>query len=191
SDRLHSIQVFNKMRCNVLIFDYRGYGRSEGSPSEKGTYLDADAAYDYLMKKGIPEKEIIIFGRSLGGAVAVDLASRNNPSALIIESTFSSIPDMAAKLYPFLPARLLCVIKYDSLMKIEKIKCPLLVVHSPHDEIIPFEMGRKIYEKAKEPKRFLEIIGSHNEGYIDSGNLYEDGILDFISSIERLQKIEP
>ena len=183
SHRLHSIMQFHDLRCNVLIFDYRGYGRSEGKISEEGTYLDGIAAYDYLLSSGISENNIIVFGRSLGGAVAAKIASQRSPAALILESTFTSIPDIGAKIYPFLPVRLLCRIKYNTLSIIDKVKCPVLVVHSPDDEIIPFEMGRKIFEAVKGPKEFLTIRGSHNEGYFISSPDYENGLRNFIESL--------
>ncbi len=189
SHRLHSISVFNRLGCNVLIFDYRGYGKSDGSPSEKGTYLDADAAYGWLMERGIQEKDIVVFGRSLGGAVAAETATGRNPGGLILESTFSSVPDMGAKLYPFLPVRLLCRIRYDTLSKMDRIKCPVLVVHSPDDEMIPFSMGRRMYDAANEPKSFLQIRGSHNEGYFISSPEYENGLGHFI--LQDLTKAPP
>jgi fermentation-respiration switch protein FrsA (DUF1100 family) len=181
SDRIFSIDFFNKLGYDVFIFDYRGYGKSDGTPSEQGTYLDANAAYEYLVeKKGMPEDKIVIFGRSIGGAVAVDLAARVNPAALIVESSFTSVPDMARRIYPFLPTGLICRIKYDSLSKMKAIKCPLLVVHSPDDEMIPFEMGEKLYNASFGQKSFLKISGSHNEGHIESGDAYEDGVGNFL-----------
>ncbi len=184
SHRLDSINIFHKLGYNVLIFDYRGYGKSEGNPSEKGTYLDGDVAYEHLLKKGIAERDIVIFGRSLGGAVAADLASRKKPAGLILESTFTSISDMAATFYPFLPTKLLCKIKYNTIAKVKKIQCPTLIIHSPRDEIIPFQMGQKLYETASQPKYFLEIRGSHNDGYVDSGELYENGLKTFLTTLK-------
>jgi fermentation-respiration switch protein FrsA (DUF1100 family) len=181
SHRLESIKIFNELGMSVLIFDYRGYGKSEGSPSETGTYLDAAAAWDYLadVKKKSPGS-VIIFGRSLGGAVAAELALRKNPAGLIIESSFRSLPDLGKKFYPWLPVRLLARFKYATMDKVASIGCPKLIVHSPEDEIVPFAHGRAIYEQAAPPKEFLEIRGGHNEGFLVSGKLYTEGLEKFL-----------
>lgn len=181
SHRLDSIKIFNGLHLSVLIFDYRGYGKSEGKPSEIGTYLDAEAAWDYLtdIKQKSPEK-IIIFGRSLGGAVAAEIALRKNPAGLIIESGFTSVSDIGTKLYPWLPVRLISKFRYSTIDKIRLIKCRKLIIHSPEDEIIPFEHGRSLYETASPPKEFLVIKGAHNEGFLTSGNTYKEGLKTFL-----------
>ncbi|OGV41881.1 MAG: hypothetical protein A2X48_07650 [Lentisphaerae bacterium GWF2_49_21] len=172
---------FSKMNYNVLLFDYRGYGKSEGSPSEKGTYYDAQTAYDWLMKeKKIPEREIVVMGRSLGGSIAANLAKDNSPRLLILESSFTSTPDVAADAYRIFPVRLLCRYKYNTLDYIGKIKCPVLVIHSPDDEIIPYSHGKKLFSSAKEPKEFLQIRGGHNEGFDDSKEIYIEGLKKFL-----------
>lgn len=186
SHRRHSLEVYYRLGYNCLIIDYRGYGASEGRPGEQGTYLDAQAAWDYLVnERKIAAERIVIFGRSLGGAVAVWLAAQVQPQALVVESTFTSISDMAAKMLPFLPMRWLCRIKYDSLALIDRIKCPLLVIHSPDDEIIPFEQGRRLYEAAKEPKAFYELSGAHNEGFVLEGSKYSSALKEFIANREQ------
>ncbi|NOY81077.1 MAG: alpha/beta hydrolase [Kiritimatiellaeota bacterium] len=173
SDRLDTIQDFHRMGFAVLIFDYRGYGNSPGRPSEKKTYADAEAAWRYLVdtRKTAPER-ICLFGRSLGGAVAARLALGRNPGALVLESTFTSVPDMARRLYPLYPARLLARIRYDTLSIVGRLTCPIIVVHSPDDEIIPYEMGKRLFAAAPGIKRFIEIEGGHNEGFITSGTAY-------------------
>ncbi len=182
SHRLESIQILHQLGLAVFIFDYRGYGQSEGKPSESGTYKDAEAAWQYLVEeRKVSPDRIIIFGRSLGGAVAAWLAQSRTPSALILESTFTSIPDVAAKLYPYLPIRLLVRFKYDTAGHLDKVSCPVLVVHSREDEIMPFSHGQQLFERAMEPKTFLEISGSHNEGFITSGKRYQEGLNTFIS----------
>jgi hypothetical protein len=184
SDRLDSIKIFHALGQSVLIFDYRGYGKSGGgSISENGTYLDAEAAWDYLteVKRKSP-KNIVIFGRSLGGAVAAETALRKGPACLILESTFISVPAIARKYYPWLPAGLIARYRYATLDKIGLIRCPKLIVHSKADEIIPFEHGRKIYEKAVPPKEFLEIKGGHNEGFMLSEEAYREGLRSFLDS---------
>ncbi|MFC2006818.1 alpha/beta hydrolase [Chloroflexota bacterium] len=180
--RLDSIQMFHRLGLAAFIFDYRGYGQSEGKPSESGTYRDVEAAWQYLVKeRQLSPDNIIVFGRSLGGAVAAWQARSNKPGALILESTFTSVPDIAAKLYPFLPVRLLSRFKYDTEGYLEGIKCPVLIVHSPDDEMMPYKHGQRLFEVAAEPKEFLEIRGSHNEGFITSGRHYEEGLSSFIS----------
>lgn len=184
SHRLESILIFHRLGFSTFIFDYRGYGLSSGSPSEAGTYLDAEAAWQYLVdEKQIAPSEIVIFGRSLGGAVAARLASRHSPRGLIIESSFTSVPDLASSLYPWYPVRLLCRFEYDTCGELQQKKCPLLVIHSPDDEIIPYDHGRRLFEKAGEPKRFLKISGDHNAGFFQSGSIYLDGLTEFLDSL--------
>ncbi|PTN36985.1 alpha/beta hydrolase [Desulfonatronum sp. SC1] len=179
--RLDSIRIFRDLGLSVLIFDYRGFGRSEGRPSEFGTYLDAQTAWAFLVEeKGVEPGRIIIFGRSLGGAVAAHLAAHvgreKAPGALILESTFTSLPDMAARLYPFLPVRWLAKYSYNTLGRISDVHAPVLVVHSPGDEIIPYANGQALYAAAPEPKMFLEISGGHNSGFLSSGAVYVEGL---------------
>ena len=184
SHRLDSIRMFHRMGLNVLIFDYRGYGRSEGRPTEAGTYQDAAAAWDYLVEKcGIPAERVIIFGRSLGGAVAAHLAHEHTPGALIVESTFTSAPDLGARLYPFLPVRWLCRFSYDTRSIIGEISCPILVVHSRDDETVPFEFGQALFDAAGADKHFLEISGSHNTVMDTSGSTYTDGLKAFLDTM--------
>ena len=182
SHRLESIQIFHRLGLAIFIFDYRGYGQSEGKPSEHGTYKDAEAAWWYLVEeRQVNANKVIVFGRSLGGAVASWLAHSYTPGALILESAFTSLPDIAAKLYPYLPVRLLLRFKYDTAEYLGRVNCPVLIVHSRDDEIIPFSHGRRLFEVAKQPKQFLEISGTHNEGFITSGRRYEQGLNAFIS----------
>ena len=164
SGRLPTIGLFHAIGMNVMIFDYRGYGRSEGSPGEAGTYRDASAAWDYVTAvRGEKPERIIVFGRSLGGAIAAHLAETKKPAGLILESTFTSVPDMARKMYPVYPTRLLSRVKYDTLKRIDGLECPIMILHSVDDEMIPYEHGRKLFGAAPEPKRFVEMQGSHNE----------------------------
>jgi len=182
SHRLESIQIFHQLGLDVFIFDYRGYGQSEGKPTEQGTYKDAEAAWRYLIEeRQVSPNEVIVFGRSLGGAVASWLVQSHTPGVLILESTFTSLPDIAATLYPYLPVRPLLRFEYDTAAYLSKIDCPVLIVHSRDDEIMPFSHGRRLFEMAKEPKKFLEITGTHNDGFITSGKRYEDGLNAFIS----------
>ncbi len=182
SHRLDSIQIFHQLGLDVFIFDYRGYGQSEGKPTEQGTYKDAEAAWRYLIEeRQVKPNEVIIFGRSLGGAVASWLAQSHTPGGLILESTFTSLPDIAAGLYPYLPVRLLLRFEYNTAEYLGRVDCPVLIVHSRDDEIMPFDHGQQLFESAKEPKKFLETTGTHNNGFITSGKRYEDGLHTFIS----------
>ncbi len=181
SHRLEKLWIYNQLELSVFIIDYRGYGLSEGSPSEQGTYLDAEAAWVYLtQEQQIPATDIIIYGESLGGAVASWLASRVEAGALIVESVFTSIRDMGKHYYPYLPVTLIARIKYPVIEHIKEVQCPVLIIHSPADDIVPFNMGKAVYEAANQPKDFLEIIGDHNGGFLQSGQLYIDGLDRFI-----------
>src|SRR6185369_17276293 len=140
-----------------FIIDYRGYGRSEGKPTEQGLYLDARAAWDYLTtERGVPSQRVIIFGKSLGGAPAIDLASHLEPGGLIVQSSFTSAADMAAVVMPLLP-RVFLHTKMDSVTKISRVHCPKLFIHSRADEVVPFELGHRLYQVAPEPKLFYEV----------------------------------
>jgi len=188
SHRLESIQIFNRLGLDVLIVDYRGYGQSSGRPSEQGTYRDAQAAWDYLVEiRQIAPQRIVVFGRSLGGAVGAWLASQladdEKPAAVIIESSFSSGADMARRLYPIYPARLLTRLRYPVVEYAARLACPVLVIHSRDDEIIPFAMGRAIYDAAGEPKDFIELRGDHNSGFWLSRDVYAAGLDQFLSRV--------
>ncbi|MCZ6879961.1 MAG: alpha/beta hydrolase [Gammaproteobacteria bacterium] len=181
SHRLDSIAIFHELGLDTLIIDYRGYGRSQGKPSERGIYLDAEAAWHYLVSsRGVAADRVIVFGRSLGGAVAAWLANQYTPAALIIESSFSSALDIARKLYPFMPVRLITRLEFPVSLHVSRLQCPLLVVHSRDDEIIPFTMAETIYESAAEPKSLLEIWGDHNNGFLLSRDRYLSGLNEFI-----------
>lgn len=165
SHRIDQLAMFNELKMSSLIFDYRGYGKSSGAPTEEGTYRDAEAAWKYLVEtRGVNPNEIVIFGESLGGAIAAYLAAREKPRALIIASSFTSVPDLASQLYFFFPTRWLARFAYNTREYVKNARCPVLVIHSPDDEIIPFAHGRAIYASANEPKQLLQIQGGHNDG---------------------------
>ena len=167
SHRLDSIEMFHRLGYSTLIFDYRGYGNSGGAPTEQGTYRDAEAAWRYLTEqRHIPSCRIVLFGESLGGAVGAWLAARQKPAALVIASGFTSVPDLAQHIYPYLPVRWLARIRYDTRDNLRSVAAPVLIAHSPEDEIIPFEHGRALYAAANLPKQFLELAGGHNNGFI-------------------------
>jgi fermentation-respiration switch protein FrsA (DUF1100 family) len=167
--RLDYLRMLHELGLATLIIDYRGYGLSSGSPTEQGTYLDAEAMWRHARDVlRFPADRIILFGESLGGGVAAQLAANHRPGALVLASTFTSVPDVGADLYPVLPIRLLAHIRYETLEKLPRISCPVLVIHSRNDDIIPFAHGRRLFEKASPPKQFIELEGGHNEGFIFS-----------------------
>lgn len=175
SHRLENLKLLHdELGVSVFLFDYRGYGRSEGTPSEEGTYRDGEAALSYLRsREDVDPDRIIYFGRSLGAGIAVELAISHPPFALILESPVPSIPELARRHYPFLPVWPLLRTKYDSLAKIEKVAAPLLVLHGDRDDVVPFGAGRKLFEAANEPKEFYTIRGAgHNDTYLVGGEEY-------------------
>ena len=182
SHRSESLKIFHHLGVNVLIIDYRGYGRSLGRPSEEGLHADAVAAWRYLSQtKHFDASQIVLFGRSLGGAVAARLATEVKPAALILESTFSSARDVAAVHYPILSKLIVMRFSFNTAARVKEISCPVLVVHSPDDQIIPYYLGEKVYQAAKEPKFMLRLQGGHNAGFLQSQPAYERGIAEFIS----------
>ncbi|MCF6289948.1 MAG: alpha/beta hydrolase [Desulfobacterales bacterium] len=184
SHRLDSIRIFHDLGLAVLIIDYRGYGQSEGTISEPGLYLDGEAAWLHLTRdRNYAPRDIVIFGRSLGGAIATHLARGRRPHALIIESAFTSVPDIAASLYPFLPVRWLSKYKLDIRKLLAGVACPVLVVHSRDDDIIPYSHGRRLFDAARPPKQFLELRGDHNQGFLLSGPHYSDGVRRFLEKV--------
>lgn len=181
SFRPELLRIIHELGLACLVVDYRGYGKSGGSPSEKGLYRDGRAAWNWLLEeKGLKQEEILVWGHSLGGAVAAGLAAKTSPGALIVESAFTSLPAIGRKVYPFLPVGLISNMRFPTKKYIKRVDCPVLVVHSPGDETVPYEFGHRLYQAAPEPKSFLEISGSHNEGFLVSREKYVSGIRDFI-----------
>jgi fermentation-respiration switch protein FrsA (DUF1100 family) len=165
--RLDWLRMFHQLGYASFIVDYRGYGRSTGSPGEHGTYDDARRAWEYLTGiRGWNGHDVVLLGESLGGAVAAHLAARVRPRALVLHSAFTSVPDMAAQLYRFLPVRWLARFRYDTRAYLRTVQAPVLIAHSPTDEIVPFSHARQLYQAANEPKHLLELAGGHNDGFI-------------------------
>ena len=184
SHRLDSIRQFRDLGLSVFIIDYRGYGQSEGRTTEKGIYRDADAAWRYLTEgRGIVASDIVIFGRSLGASVASRLARKNRSLALIVESSFTSIPDIAQDLYPWLPARWLSRLSHATRDYVRDVRCPILVIHSRDDEIIPYHHGEAIFASANEPRTLLTIRGTHNDAFLRDERAYVEGLRTFLSSL--------
>jgi fermentation-respiration switch protein FrsA (DUF1100 family) len=177
SHRLETIEFIWKLKAGVMIFDYRGFGRSDGDPSEEGAYADARACYDWLVNgKGHRPDDIIIFGRSLGGAIGVDLATKVPCGGLVVESSFTSAADMARRIFPILPTSLIIRYKFNTIDKISSVNCPVLVTHSPDDDIVPYDMGEKLYEAAGKPKQFVKLFGGHNDRQYLSLPEYKDAV---------------
>lgn len=181
SHRLDTLRIFHGLGLNTLLFNYRGYGQSEGRPSEAGLGLDAAAAWEEITgRRGIPAEEVILFGRSLGGTLAAQQAAATPPAALVLESTFTSVPDLAAELYRIFPVRLLARLKFDARAALAEVQAPVLVVHSRQDEIVPFSHAEALLEAAGSRAELLEIRGDHNTGFLQSGQAYRDGLAGFI-----------
>ena len=181
SRRIYTAQFLTELGVNVMLVDYRGYGRSQGSPSEKNAYADIRAAYNWLIsEKKVPAENLYLFGRSLGGAVAIDLASKAPVAGLIVESSFTSAAEVGRKMFPFMPVKMLSRYRFDSASKIGLVNCPVLITHSPDDGMIPFEMGRRLFELAPEPKEFIELAGAHNERDYYESEKYVNGLRRFL-----------
>jgi len=183
SHRLEKIALFHRLGVNVFIFDYRGYGKSEGEPDEQGLYLDAKAAYDYLiLEKGVNPRDIFLYGESLGGAVVIDLANKQEVGGVITEGTFTCVREMVKVIYPFLPS-ILFKSKFDSLSKIKNIKAPKLIIHSSEDEMIPFEFAERLFQVAPPPKYLLRLEGGHNSAFLTSREKFRQGIENFLKGL--------
>ena len=178
-DRLKALA---QLDANVLAVDYRGYGKSEGSPDEAGVYRDAEAAYSYLIEsRRFNPKNIFVYGHSLGGAVAVELASRHECGGLIVESSFTSVPEMARHIYRLPFIEYLPHNRFDSLAKIARVRAPVLIIHGTRDQVIPFEMGQKLFEAAAQPKTFMRIEGAgHDDPYMVGGEAYFNRLKTFV-----------
>jgi len=209
SHRLDKLVMFHGLGANVLIIDYRGYGRSEGKPNEEGIYLDAQAAYEYLtqpqtlpVRRSFSEggslgeggnrepRTIVVYGESLGTAVAVDLASKHPIGGVVLEEPFTSIGDVGQKMFPFLPVRLLVRNKYDSLSKIARINAPLLILHSRDDEVFPFCHAERLFAAAHEPKQLVKLHGSHNDAFAVSADTYRSALREFLDGLAKLDGAE-
>lgn len=182
---IDTLSTLHAIQFSVLVFDYRGYGRSSGSPSEQGTYADAQAAWRYLTQtRSIAPNDIIFFGRSLGGAIASWLAAQHPPRALIIESSFTSMLDLAGAMYPWLPIHWLSRVRYNSQAHLKNIHCPVLIIHSKQDELIPYKHALTLHRAIRGQAHFLEIRGGHKKGYSETGPSYTKGISEFLLNLK-------
>lgn len=181
SGYLEDVALFREQGLSVLLYDYGGYGSSSGKASEPRCYADGLAMWEYLVKTlKIPPEKILLAGSSLGGGVTAELATRVTPAAVILESTFTSIPDALADSYPLIPTRWICRIQFHNKDKIGRIHCPVLLFHSRDDTVIPFAHGRQLFENATEPKHFVEIQGAHYGGKFTSRDVYSQSLKQLI-----------
>lgn len=178
SHRLHFVKAWLELGLNVFLFDYRGYGRSEGRVDEAGTYLDAQAAWRWLRDRGFESRDIVVLGKSLGGGIASELAGREALGALILQSTFTSIPDLGSELFPWLPVRKLHRIRYDTVNRLPHLRLPVLVAHSRTDDLIGFQHAERNFAAANVPKELLEIAGNHV-------SVIEDGRAEYLAGLDR------
>lgn len=179
-DRVGKIILFHQLGLNVFIVDYRGFGRSEGRSTEQSMYEDAHVAYEYLLARGdIDHSKIIIYGVSLGGVAAIDLAASREIPILIVDSSFSEAYDMAKLIIPFVP-RFLLSVKLDNIGKIDSIKAPKLFIHSLEDQTVPYHLGKKLYDAAPAPKQFLDIRGAHTNVHMEDRHTFVNGVEKFL-----------
>jgi len=184
SHRFEKLEILGALGMDTLIVDYRGYGRSEGKPDEAGTYRDARAAYMYLTQTRNREpKTVVVYGESLGSAVAADLASQVDIGGLVLEEAFTSVADVGQKMFPFLPIRWLVRNKYDTLGKMPRIHAPLLIFHSRDDEFFDIRHAQRLLAAANEPKRLIELRGSHNDAFLTSAETYRNGLKEFLAGL--------
>jgi fermentation-respiration switch protein FrsA (DUF1100 family) len=178
--------MFHELGYASFIIDYRGYGRSSGTPTEQGTYEDARLAWEHLTHaRGFAPSDIVLLGESLGGPIAAHLAARESPRALILHSTFTSIPDLAGEIYRFVPVRWISRFEYDTRAYLAKVRAAVLVAHSPRDEIIGFSHGEALYAAAPQPKTFIELSGGHNDGFIFRRREWVQALAHFLARLEK------
>ena len=184
SDCLDTVEVYRRLGLDVAVFDYRVYGNSSGTPDEAGTYEDAEAAWKFLTEDlGYDPARTVVFGRSLGGAVALRLAADRRPAALIVEASFPSLRQVAERLHPALPVGLMLRYRYPGAEYAARTECPKLFIHSRDDNLIPLSLGRELYAAAAEPKEFLEIGGPHASGFLETGPPYIAGVGRFLDRV--------
>lgn len=183
--RSEKIQILRQTGVSIFIIDYRGYGLSGGKPSERGIYKDVEAAYAWVLDQGISAERVILYGESIGGAFAVDLAAKKPVKAVIIEDTFTSVPAMVRRMLPWMPPVVLGT-RLDSLSKIDRVSAEKLFFHSLDDEIIPYEMGKQLFDQSPQPKSFVELRGGHNSAFLEDYERYWAGLSGFIGKLSRL-----
>ena len=189
SHRLDKLAVFRDIGADTLIIDYRGYGKSSGKPSEHGIYRDARAAYQWLTAtRGVDPSRVVVYGESLGSAVAVHLAAEVPVGGVVVESGFTSVTDVAQKMFPFLPVRWILKHKFASIEKVERIDAPLLILHSREDELFEMSHPERLLAAAHPPKRLVEMQGGHNDAYLVSAQAYRAALVTFLAEIRTVPR---
>jgi hypothetical protein len=190
--RIDHLRLLYSLGVSTLIIDYRGYGRSTGKPSEENLYADAELAFRWLTEsKRVPTNKLFAFGESIGGAVAIELASKRKVAGLIVESSFTSLKEIAQHSFPIVPTGLLLRSDYNSIDKLSRIHVPIIVSHSPDDDIVPYQFGRKLFEAANPPKQFVTLFGGHNDrGYL-TDTVYTSALRRFFAAPESISDYRP
>lgn len=193
ADRLDRVLRLREIGANFFLYDYRGYGRSTGSPDEEGTYRDGRAAYDYLVAtRRVDPSRLVLMGESLGCAISIQLAIERRAAGLVLEAPFASITHMANAIYPFLPLGFFIRTRYDNVRKIPQLRMPLFVVQGTRDEVIPIAQGKMVFDAAPEPKQYLAIEGAHhNDVYLTGGPGYRRALADFIARVTTAPAVVP
>ncbi|MBU1155444.1 MAG: alpha/beta hydrolase [Proteobacteria bacterium] len=183
SHRLENLALLNRAGMAVFIFDYRGFGQSQGKPSEQGMYLDAEAAWQWAQGQAQSQGgRVVIFGRSLGGVAATYLASRQQPAGLILESTFTNLGAMAKSFFPLPGLESWLGGRFNSLGRAPQVSCPVLMLHGDADQVVPYRLGQELYEALPQPKRFITLQGAgHNDTYMVGGTAYFDRLAGFVA----------
>jgi fermentation-respiration switch protein FrsA (DUF1100 family) len=185
SHRFEKYEIFHQLGWDVFAPDYRGYGNSMGEPDEAGLYRDARAAYRYLtQQRGVDPRRLVVYGESLGAAVAADLLSGTAAGGLVLEEGFTSAPDAGQEIYPYLPIRWLMRSRYDSLGKMGRIRAPLLILHSRDDEFFPMRHAERLLAAAPAPKQLVELRGGHNDAFLLSGEVYPEALRRFAATLD-------
>lgn len=184
SHRLEKLAVFHELGADTFIIDYRGYGKSSGKPGEHGMYRDARAAYQWLITtRRVAPDRIVVYGESLGSAVAVHLAGEARTGGVVIESGFTSVPDVAQERLPFLPVQWVLKHRFDTLEKVSRIDAPLLILHSREDELFEMSHPERLLAAAQAPKRLVELRGGHNDAFLVSADTYRDALAAFLAEV--------
>ena len=181
SGRIDHLKLFKELGFNGVVFDYRGYGKSKGVPNEKGLVADGLAVVKYMTDTLLVDpNRLIYFGESLGGGVASAVAEVEEPRALILKSTFTSVPDLGSELYPFVPVRLISHTEFNTKDRVKRFLFPKLIIHGRPDTVIPYEHGQRLYQMASEPKRFLDVYRDHNTGPLGLGQEFKQVVKEFV-----------
>lgn len=190
SGRIDIAKFLNELGLAVILYDYRGYGKSSGKPSEEGMYLDVEAVANFVKTEiGYSEKQMIMYGRSLGGAVASFAATRFNVGGLVLDSTFRNLKLMVKDLYPFVPASL-ARYEFSTESYLKQVSVPVMIMHSPKDEIADISQGKYLYDLAEKPKKFVELRGGHNENFHASTDILRESWKEFLRIIVDYQNIQ-